>query len=73
MDKSNGLVAGVLGCDPADLPSDATELKQLRGWDSLRHVLLVVGLEKHLGRKLTAVEIRQIVTLGDVTRLIAQK
>jgi acyl carrier protein len=67
------LMAGILMCEPEALPADATPLRELAGWDSLKHVLLVVGLEHKLNAKLTAEEIQGIVTVADVGRVLEQK
>lgn len=73
MDKVQELMAGILMCEPEALPPESTPLRDIKGWDSLKHVLLVVGLEKHLSAQLTAEEIQRIVTLADVARVIKQK
>lgn len=66
-------MVAVLMCDPATLPPGSTPLRDIKGWDSLKHVLLIVGLETHLNAQLTAEEIKGIVTLADVARLLGQK
>jgi acyl carrier protein len=66
-------MAGILMCEPGTLPPESTPLRDIKGWDSLKHVLLVVGLEKHLNAQLTAEEIQGIVTLADVARVLRQK
>jgi len=67
------LLGEILACEPTALPPESTPLRDTKGWDSLKHVLLVVGLEKQLSTRLTAEEIQGIVTLGDVARLAEQK
>jgi acyl carrier protein len=67
------LMAGVLMCEPGTLPPESTALRDIKGWDSLKHVLLIVGLEKHLNAQLTAEEIRGIVTLADVACVLRRK
>ena len=66
-------IADVLMCEVDDLPPERTRLADIEGWDSLRHVGLIVGLEKKLNEKLTAEQIRGIVTLGDVVSILKQK
>jgi acyl carrier protein len=73
MDDTHELMANILACDPATLPSNSTPLRDINGWDSLKHVLLVVELEKRIGRQLTAEEIQTIVTLADVSAVIGRK
>jgi len=64
------LVADVLGLGPDDVPDDSTSLRDLEGWDSLKHVRLIVGLEERLGAQLEAEEIEGLSTLGDVRRVL---
>ncbi len=73
MGELQELMSGILMCEPEALPPESTPLRDIEGWDSLKHVLLVVGLEKHLNAQLTAEEIQGIVTLGDVGRLLGEK
>jgi acyl carrier protein len=67
------LMANILMCEPGTLPSESTPLREIKGWDSLKHVLLVVGLEKHLHTQLTAEEIQQIVTMADAAAIMKRK
>jgi acyl carrier protein len=67
------LMASILMCEPGALPPESTPLREIKGWDSLKHVLLVVGLEKHLKAQLTAEEIQGIITLTDVVRILQQQ
>jgi acyl carrier protein len=73
MPELQELMANILMCDPGTLPPESTPLRDIKGWDSLKHVLLVVGLEKHLNAQLTAEEIQGIVTLADVARVLRRK
>ena len=66
-------MAGILACGQDDLPPESTPLRDLEGWDSLKHVLLVVGLENQLNAKLTAEEIQGIITVHDVGRVLREK
>jgi Phosphopantetheine attachment site. len=67
------LMASILMCDAGDLPPESTPLRDIKGWDSLKHVLLVVGLEKHLNAQLSAEQIKGIVTLADVACVLRRK
>lgn len=73
MHASWELMASILMCEPEALPADSTLLREIEGWDSLKHVLLIVGLENHLNVKLTAEEIQGILTVADVGRVLEQK
>jgi acyl carrier protein len=73
MHEFQELMAGILMCAPEDLPPEPTPLREIEGWDSLKHVQLIVRLEGMLDGKLTAEEIQGIVTLGDVARVLRLK
>lgn len=73
MHEFQELMAGILMCAPEDLPPESTPLRDIEGWDSLKHVQLIVRLEGMLDGKLTAEEIQGIVTLGDVARVLRLK
>lgn len=66
-------IADVLMCTPESLPPEHTLLTEIEGWDSLRHVSLILGLERALNEKLTAEKIQGIITLGDVAGILGQK
>jgi acyl carrier protein len=73
MGELQEFMASILMCDPGTLPPESTPLRDIKGWDSLKHVHLVVGLEKYLNAQLTAKEIQGIVTLADVACVLRQK
>lgn len=73
MGELQELMESVLAGEAGALPPESTPLRDIKGWDSLKHVLLVIGLEKHLKTQLTAEEIQGIVTIGDVARILKQK
>lgn len=73
MGEFQELMAGILMCEPDELPPDSTALRDLEGWDSLKHVMLVVSLEQRLNAKLTAEEIEGMVNLGDVARALERE
>ncbi len=73
MDDFREFMAGILACEQDDLPPDSTPLRNCEGWDSLKHVLLVVGVENKLDSKLTAEQIQGVQTIGDVARLFKEK
>ncbi len=66
-------MSSILRCEPGDLLPESTSLRELKGWDSLKHVLLVVELEKRLKVQLTADEIQGMVTLSDVAVILSEK
>ena len=72
MKRLQEVLAGVLMCDVDSLPA-STPLSEVDGWDSLKHVMLVVGLESNFGVSLSADEIKSMVTLADVGRILKEK
>lgn len=66
-------ISGLLMCEPEAIPAYSTPLREIEGWDSLKHVLLIVGLENKLKAKLTAEEIQAIITVEDVGRILKEK
>lgn len=73
MSDSGQMIAEIMNCRPDELPPESTPLRKIEGWDSLKHVLLIVSLENRLNTKLTAEEIQGIVTIADVTRVTMEK
>lgn len=73
MDKIEDLLTGILMCEPGSLPPESTPLRAIKGWDSLKHVLLVIELEKRLKTQLTAEEIQRLNTLADVRELVEKR
>ena len=66
------VLSAILMCDVPSLPS-STPLTEIEGWDSLKHVMLVVGLESNFGVLLSADEIKSMVTLADIERIMRTK
>jgi acyl carrier protein len=66
-------MAEVLMCEPEALPPESTPLRDIEGWDSLKHVRLILELEKKLNAPMTEDEIQGIVTLEDVGRVLGKK
>jgi acyl carrier protein len=73
MGELQELLSGILMCEPEAVPPQSTPLRDIEGWDSLKHVLLVVRLEHELNAKLTADEIQGIVSIDDVDRVLREK
>lgn len=66
-------IAGILMCDADDLPIDTTPLRDYEGWDSLKHVMLVLGLESAFSVTLSAEDIQSMVTIADIQRVLNAK
>jgi acyl carrier protein len=66
-------IADLLTCTPESLPAENAPLSEIDGWDSLRHLGLILGLEREINEKLTADQIKSIITLGDVAGILRRK
>ncbi len=53
--------------------TETTTAKDVEGWDSITHVLIVVAVEKKFRVKFTAGEIQQLKNVGDLAALIRRK
>jgi len=53
--------------------SDATVAGDVPGWDSLRNIMIIAGVESRFGIRLSAAEIEDLRSLGDLLKLIQQK
>jgi len=53
--------------------TEATTAKDVAGWDSINHVLIVVAVEKKFGVKLTAGEIQRLQNVGELAALVRSK
>jgi acyl carrier protein len=73
MKRLREILAEILMCDVESLPPASTPLRDTEGWDSLRHVTLVVGLEQSFAVKLSAEEIQSMVTVADIGRVLKER
>jgi acyl carrier protein len=62
----------VLGA-PCSANDPAAELISLAGWDSLKHMQLILEIEGLLDAALDTDEIEALITLGDLDRLFVEK
>lgn len=53
--------------------TETTTAKDVEGWDSITHVLIVVAVEKKFRIKLTAGEIQRLQNVGELATLIRSK
>jgi acyl carrier protein len=53
--------------------AEATSARDVPGWDSITHVLLVVAVEKKFRVKFTAGEIQRLQNVGELVALIRSK
>jgi acyl carrier protein len=73
MERLKDLMAGILMTDASSLPPASTPLRDIEDWDSLKHVFLVVGIEKEFQVTLTADEIRAMASMADIARILQDK
>lgn len=62
----------VLGMAPSDIPEDATT-QTLPGWDSQKHLLLVLTLEEKFGISFTTDEIVEIQSFPNLMRVVGER
>ena len=53
--------------------TEATTAKDVEGWDSITHVLIMVAVEKKFRVKFTAGEIQQLQNVGELAALVRSK
>jgi acyl carrier protein len=70
-DKIYGIIRTVLD-QPAEL-SPATTAKDVHGWDSLKHILIIVEVESAFDIRLAAVDVEGIRCVGDLVATVARK
>lgn len=72
MQEAKRLLADALRIDPARI-GDAATMRDLRQWDSLAHMELIVRVEEHLGTTLSMDEILEMTTIPGISRVLASK
>jgi acyl carrier protein len=73
MERLRDLIANILTTDAESLPPASTPLRDIDGWDSLKHVMLVVGLERDFQVKLSAEEIKAMASVADIDRILKER
>jgi acyl carrier protein len=71
MAKLDQLVSDLF--DDDDAVADDTLFADLAGWDSLKHVELIVGLEAKFGIELTAAEIERLTSKRAAREILAER
>lgn len=75
MEKHYEKVMELLRQEPfciADPVPDETPIRDLKQWDSLKHLTLLVEVEKQFGTDLTAEKVQKIKTIRDLLVAINQ-
>lgn len=66
------LIAGTLGVPPAEI-TDASDVNNIRKWDSLRHVMLMTELESNYGIELSDQEMTEAVSVIKIRELLRRR
>jgi acyl carrier protein len=53
--------------------TDETTSRQIPGWDSLRHISIVLSIESEFGIRLRAMEVLKCQNIGELQKLIDHK
>jgi acyl carrier protein len=68
----NKVFAGVFG-DPRIVVGPATTAKDVAGWDSLTHTLLIAKVQEHFKVKFALREVMKFQNVGDMCALLEKK
>jgi acyl carrier protein len=66
------LIAGTLGVPPAQI-TDASDIRNTRKWDSLRHVMLMTELETNYGIEFSDKEIMEAVSVAKTREILKRR
>jgi len=53
--------------------TDETTAGEIKGWDSLSHMVIITEIEKHFNVKFTFAEIMNFETMGEIFSIIMNK
>ena len=65
-----GSIIGAVVGQPELVVSDTTRAEQVRGWDSLAHVSIVLNVEKAYGMRLKAAEVARLENVGSLVDIV---
>lgn len=63
------IIKETFNCD-GDAIQDDLDLRDLAGWDSLNHMTFIMTIEKEYGIELSGDDIADMVTLGNIRRIL---
>lgn len=72
MQRLDNLISEILECDVNSLP-DTKLFKEFATWDSLKHVMVVVGIETTFQIKLNAEDIKKMISLAEVRNVLKER
>ena len=67
-----GIFRDLFGDDTLVLTPETTA-GDVKGWDSIKHISLVVAVEDHFKIKMKSAEIEKLANVGDLVRIIQAK
>ena len=59
--------------DESIVLNNSTNAEDIDEWDSLQHIMLIIGAEKKFGLKLTAEEVAELEDVGEMIDLVIKK
>lgn len=71
-EKIQGVVKEVLQKNNIVLGPE-TSSKDVEGWDSLRHVMIITAIENHFDIMIDFEDVMEMKTLGDIYRVVEKK
>jgi acyl carrier protein len=71
-DDTKKIVSGILKNSDFDL-ADSTKAGDIKGWDSLNHMVILTAIEKHFQVKFSFAEILNFTNMGDMYDSIENK
>jgi acyl carrier protein len=70
-DELKGVLGEVLGADSSAIPDNASS-QTLAGWDSQKHLLLILTLEERYGISFSTDEIVEVQSLPALIRVVGE-
>ena len=72
LDRICEIVGGIVG-DGSLVLTEGTTAADVRGWDSLSHIQIIMAVEKAFGLRLKASEVAQLNDVGSLIDIIAAR
>jgi acyl carrier protein len=72
IEQVRSTMADVFGLDEEDLPADISQTT-FSAWTSLKHMLLMAGLEEHYGIELSMDEMLAMKSQADIVRILRNR
>lgn len=72
MASLNQVVAKLLQIPVADISDDISP-RTIRAWDSLKHIELIMTIEREFGVRFEASEVPALTSLGSIRRVLVDK